>query len=312
MTIVGREGPRAIRSSSLFVQAIIGLSRRPGALLAGIIFALLIVVGLVPNVFVGPMQTVLEASGGALEPPSWQHWLGTDNYGRDMLNLLVHGTGVSLFIGIAATITAVVVGGAFGLLGGWYGGFIDTILMRIADFFLVIPSFVLAIVLAPIIRDLFPASSEVAGIRVTLLVIVVVIGFTSWAGMSRIIRAQVLSLRERPFVERSRAIGASSSRTLVRHILPNITGLLVVNGMLVLALAILTETSLSFIGLGDPQQPSWGQLLNSAQLAGAPGLGAWWFYGPPALMILIVILCATVIGNALTDVLDPRMKKTRN
>ena len=154
--------------------------------------------------------------------------------------------------------------------------------MRITDFFLVIPTFVLAIILTSLIRDLIgSATTEIFGIRMTLIVIVIVIGITSWASTARIIRSQTLSLKERAFVDRARVIGAGGGHIMSRHILPNVVNLIVANAVLVFAGAVLTETTLSFIGLGDPLQPSWGQILESSREIGAPSLGAWWYFVPP-------------------------------
>jgi peptide/nickel transport system permease protein len=146
---------------------------------------------------------------------------------------------------------------------------------------------------------------------VTLLAIVIVIGVTSWASTARIIRSQALSVKERMFVDRARVIGASSSHIMRRHILPNVVALIVANTVLVFAGAILTETTLAFIGLGDPFQPSWGQVLNAAQSSGAPGLGAWWYLVPPATCIVLVVLAFTLLGSALDDVLNPRLRGRR-
>jgi peptide/nickel transport system permease protein len=196
-----------------------------------------------------------------------------------------------------------------GIVSGFLGGRVDALLMRVTDFFLVLPTFVLALILAPIILDIVGTDAEVVGIRMTLIVVVIVIGITSWASTARIIRSQTLSVRERAFVARARVIGGSGGHIMWRHILPNVTNLIVANAVLVFAGAVLTETTLSFIGLGDPFQPSWGQILNSAQNAGAPGLGAWWYLVPPATCIVLVVLAFTLLGSALDDVLNPRRRQ---
>jgi peptide/nickel transport system permease protein len=140
----------------------------------------------------------------------------------------------------------------------------------------------------------------------TLIVIVVVIGITSWSSTARIIRAQTLSLKERAFVDRARVIGAGGGHIMRRHILPNVVNLIVANAILVFAGAVLTETTLSFVGLGDPFQPSWGQLLEAARSSGAPGLGAWWYVAPPGICIVLVVLAFTLVGSALDDILNPK------
>lgn len=280
-------------------------SRTDGVVGAAIL-VLFAVLAIAPDLIVGPLQTVTTATGASLESPSAAHLLGTDEVGRDMLNLTVHGARVSMVIGFLATVITIVLGAVVGIVSGFLGGRSDQVLMRLTDFFLVLPTFVLAIVLAPIILDIVGTDAEYFGIRATLFVIIVVIGLTSWASTARIIRSQTLSIKERMFVDRARVIGGSRAHIMRRHILPNVVNLIVANTVLTFAGAIFTETTLSFIGLGDPFAPSWGQLLNAAQEAGAPGLGAWWYIAPPAVCVVVVILAFTLVGNALDDVLNPK------
>jgi peptide/nickel transport system permease protein len=279
--------------------------------MAGVaIIAFFTVLALVPTLLVGPLETVTTASGGRLEPPSADHLLGTDTLGRDVLNLTVHGARISMLIGFLATLVTVVIGALLGIVSGFVGGRTDSVIMRITDFFLVLPTFVLALILAPIVLDII-GTGEIAGFRSTLFVIVIVIGITSWATTARIIRSQTLSVRERAFVDRARVIGAGRWHMMRVHVLPNVTGLIVANAVLVFAGAILTETTLAFIGLGDPFAPSWGQVLGAAQDAGAPGLGAWWWYVSPGVCIVLVVLAFTLIGGALDDLLNPRARGRR-
>ena len=280
-------------------------SRRDGVVGAAIL-AFFVLLALAPDLFAGPLQTVTTATGGPLEPPSAVHLLGTDEAGRDLLNLTIHGARVSMVIGLLATVITIVLGAVIGIVSGYVGGRSDQVLMRLTDFFLVLPTFVLAIVLAPIILDIVGTDAEFFGIRATLFVIIVVIGVTSWASTARIIRSQTLSIKERMFVDRARVIGSGPGRIMRRHILPNVVNLIVAQAVLTFAGAIFTETTLSFIGLGDPFAPSWGQLLNAAQESGAPGLGAWWYIAPPAICVVVVILAFTLVGNALDDVLNPK------
>jgi peptide/nickel transport system permease protein len=264
------------------------------------------ILALAPDLFVGPLQTIVTATGKPLEPPSAVHILGTDEVGRDMLNLTIHGARISMIIGLMATLITILIGALIGVLSGYVGGHLDNVLMRISDFFLVLPTIVLALILAPIMLDIIGPEAEFLGIRATLLVIVVVIGLTSWATTARVIRSQVLSLKERMFVDRARVIGSSSFRIMRRHILPNVVNLIVAQSVLTFATAVFTETTLAFIGLGDPTAPSWGELLNSAQSSGAPGLGAWWYIAPPAVSVVLVVLSFTLVGNALDDLLNPK------
>jgi peptide/nickel transport system permease protein len=285
-----------------------GLGRSDGR--AGIaILAVFALLAIAPSLFVGPLQNVVTATGASLEPPSGAHLLGTDESGRDMLNLTVHGARISMTIGLMATLITIIIGSLVGIVSGYVGGFLDTVLMRISDFFLVLPTIVLALILAPIILDIIGPEAEFLGIRATLIVIVVVIGVTSWATTARIIRSQVLSLKERMFVDRARVIGASSLQIMWRHIMPNVVNLIVAQAVLTFATAVFTETTLAFIGLGDPTAPSWGELLNSAQSSGAPGLGAWWYIAPPAASVVLVVVSFTLVGNALDDLLNPRTRR---
>ena len=275
--------------------------------LVGIVILLgFALVAALPNLFVGPLEDVTTASGMPLTGPAVAHVFGTDELGRDMLNLTVHGARISMTIGLMATIITIVIGAAFGIIAGYVGGVLDAILMRIADFFLVLPTVVLALILAPVILDVIGADAEFMGIRATLIVIVVVIGLTSWATTARIIRSQVLSVKERMFVDRARVIGAGPGRIMLHHVLPNVVNLIVAQAVLTFATAVFTETTLAFIGLGDPTAPSWGQILNAAQAAGAPGLGAWWYIAPPAVCVVLVVLAFTLVGNALDDLLNPK------
>ncbi len=285
--------------------------RRKDGVVGLAILAVFIVAALLPDLLVGALQTATTASGARFDAPSAAHIFGTDDLGRDMLNLTIHGGRVSMMIGAIATLLSVLVGALVGIVAGYLGGLLDTILMFITNFFLVLPTFVLAVILAPIILDLVGAGSEIGGVRSTLIVIAAVIGITSWASTARIIRSQTLSVRERMFVDRARVIGGGGLHIMWRHILPNVMNLIVANAVLTFAGAIFTETTLAFIGLGDPLAPSWGQILNQAQSSGAPGLGAWWYIAPPAFCVVAVVLAFTLVGNALDDVMNPKAGSAR-
>ena len=302
--------PRVRRGRSAgFVRQV--LARRTG-LIGLLILVVFAVLAIVPDLLVGPLQTAVSATGGRLQAPTAAHLLGTDEVGRDMLNLTVHGTRIAMVIGLLATVITVFLGGLIGVISGYVGGWLDTILMRISDFFLVLPTFVLALILTSMIREILGTGArEFFGIRFGLIAIVIVIGITSWSSTARIIRSQTLSLKERAFVDRARVIGAGNLHIMARHILPNVVNLIVANAVLVFAGAVLTETTLSFIGLGDPFQPSWGQILNAAETAGAAGLGAWWYFLPAGTCIVLVVLAFTMVGTAIDDVLNPRQRSRR-
>jgi peptide/nickel transport system permease protein len=276
-----------------------------------IILSFFTLMAIAPDLFVGPPETPLSATGRPLEGPSAMYWLGTDELGRDIMNLTIHGARISMSIGLLATAITIFVGALIGVVAGFLGSWTDSALMRATDFVLVLPTFVLAIILAPVILEIIGPEAEFLGLRATLLVIVVVIGITSWATTARIIRSQTLSIRERMFVDRARVIGGGSGHIMRRHIFPNVVNLIVAQAVITFAAAVFIETSLAFIGLGDPFAPSWGQILDSAQSAGAPGLGAWWYIAPPATCVVLVVLSFTLVGNALDDILNPKSQVRR-
>ena len=284
---------------------------RTDGVLGLVILLIFACLAIAPQLFVGPFETVTTSTGRPLEAPSSVHLFGTDELGRDILNMTVHGARISMSIGLMATFITIIVGALIGVISGFVGGRVDAALMRLTDFFLVLPTFVLAIILAPVILDIIGFEAEILGLRATLLVIVVVIGVTSWATTARIIRSQTLSIRERMFVDRARVIGSGQGHIMRRHIFPNVVNLIVAQAVITFAAAVFTETSLSFIGLGDPFAPSWGQILDSAQGSGAPGLGAWWYFVPPAACVVLVVLSFTLVGNALDDILNPKSRTRR-
>ena len=236
------------------------------------------------------------SSTDVLEAPSWSHILGTTENGSDVFSQLLVGTRVSVVVGFAAALISAVLGSVVGLAGGYFGGWTDRILDAFENWFLVIPTLPLMIVLA---RVLDPS----------LIVLIAVIGLTSWAGTGRIVRAQVLTLRERAFVERARALGASDTYIIRTHILPNTLPLIFANTVLIVAVAILSEAALSFLGLGDPTQISWGSMLENAFNSGAPSAGAWWYVVPPGLAITILVLAVSILGFLFEEFINPRLRE---
>lgn len=242
------------------------------------------------------MDPTCACTGAAYEPPSAEFWFGTDNLGRSVYTQTVFGARISLTVGLAATAISMVIGSLIGIAAGYYGGKTETFLMRLTDWFLVLPWLALAIVLASVLgRSLF--------------IIILVIGITSWPGTARIVRAQALSVKTRPYVERSRALGASNWHLISRHILPNVGPLIFANTILTVAIAILSETTLSFLGLGDPLAVSWGTMLDFAFSAGAATTGTWWWLVPPGLAIVFVVLAFTMCGFALDEILNPKLRE---
>jgi peptide/nickel transport system permease protein len=239
---------------------------------------------------------VTKATGGVLEPPSAEYPLGTDDVGRSVLTLLIWGTRISLFVGLFATAISMVIGTLIGIASGFTEGWTSRILFRFTEWFLVIPFLPLAIVLAAVLGR-------------SLLNIAIVIGVTSWPGTALLIRAQTLSVKERPFLERARVLGAGRWHQMSRHVLPNVMPMVFANTTLTVAIAILSETTLSFLGLGDPTRVSWGSMLDDAFEVGAMTTGAWWFIVPPGVCVVLVVLAFTLIGSALEEIFNPRLRR---
>jgi peptide/nickel transport system permease protein len=233
--------------------------------------------------------------GPIYAPPTLRHPLGLDDGGVDMLSLLIQGGRISLIVGFAATFVAMVLGGGIGVVAGYFGGWADTILMRITDYFIVIPDLPLAIIVA-----------AVWGASLTHLIFV--IALLLWTTTARIIRAQVKSVRERVYVKRARSLGATDLRIVFRHVLPQIGPLLIANTVLTVAVAIFDETALAFLGLGDPTAITWGNIIEFAFLRTAISSGAWWAVIPAGLCVALVIMGCFWLGQAIEDALNPRLK----
>ncbi|MBI5296704.1 MAG: ABC transporter permease [Chloroflexi bacterium] len=249
-----------------------------------------------------PSDIIRDEGGHGLTfaPPSVHGPLGTDDAGHDVWSQLVYGARISLMVGFMAGFIAMFVGSLFGILAGYFGGRIDNLLMRITDILLVIPDLPLMLILVATIRQLDLKISP-------LTVLIAVIGLLYWTSTARLIRSQVLTIKERQFVARARAIGAGHGHIIRKHILPQIMPLIVANTVLILSTAILVESGLAFLGLGDPTQPSWGTMLNFAFDRSAITNGAWWFYLPPGFAIVWVTLGCVLLGNVLEEMLNPRL-----
>ena len=238
---------------------------------------------------------VTRATGARLAPPSGRYWLGTDESGRSVLLLTWWGARISLLVGLAAAALSVVIGTVVGLLAGHFGGWGSAVLMRVTDFFLVLPQLVLAIALSTVL-----AHGETT--------IVLAIGVTSWPTTARIVRAQTLTVQTRPYVDRAVALGGGHWHVIGRHVLPAVMPLVLANTTLNVAGAIIGESTLSFLGLGDPTQVSWGSMLNAAWANGAVTAGAWWYLLPPGVGIVVVVLAFTLCGRALEAVFTPALR----
>lgn len=228
-------------------------------------------------------------------PPGGPHLLGTDDAGKDVLSNFIYGARVSLIVGFFASFISIVIGGAVGIVAGFYGGRLENGLMRFTDIMLVIPDFPLIVLLVALTRP-------------SLLNIILVIGLLGWTSSARLVRSQTLSVKQRKFVLRARAIGAGNGHIIRRHIFPLVLPLIVVNTVLVISLAVLNESALSFLGLSDPTKISWGQMLNFAFTRGAMSAGAWWALLIPGLGIVWLVLGCTLLGQGLEQILNPRLE----
>ena len=229
-----------------------------------------------------------------LQGPSMEHWCGTDEFGRDIFARLVHGSRVSLVVGLISVSISLLMGGAFGAIAGYYGGRVDNVIMRIMDIFLAVPSILLAMTI-------------VAALGTSLINVMLAIGVSGIPGYARIVRASVMSIKDQEFVEASRAIGAKSPTTIFREILPNCLAPIIVQATLSVAGAILSTASLIFIGLGvQPPSPEWGAMLSGGRNYLRDALHLTLF---PGLAIVITILALNLLGDGLRDALDPRLKQ---
>ena len=272
------------------------LRRRPMALvgiamLSVVIFMAVFAPWLAPY---DPKERVNVTPEDILAPPDQEHWLGRDDAGKDVLSQLIYGSRVSLTVGFVAAFFAMFIGTLVGLTAGYYGGRVSNSLMRFTDFLMVIPDLPLMLVIISVWgRGLWK--------------IILVISLLYWTYTARLVRSQVLSVKERQYVLRSRSLGASDSRIMTRHVLPQVVPLIIAQAVLVISTSIIAESTLSFLGLGDPTLISWGTMLNFA-FERAISRMAWWFILPPGIAIVWVSLSIILIGTVLEEIVNPRLK----
>jgi peptide/nickel transport system permease protein len=260
----------------------------------GLVILVVFVVVAVFGPLLAPYPTT-PTTGTVFAPPGHGHVLGTDDAGVDVFSLLLTGARVSLIVGFASAFVAMVIGGTTGVITGYFGGRVDSVLMRVADYFLVIPDVPLMVVMAA----LFGRS---------LSNIILIIALIYWASTARLIRAQTRSVRERVFVRRARSLGAGHGRVLLTHVVPQIVPLLIANTVLQIALGIYAETFVTFLGLGDPEAISWGSILQGAFAASAQTNGAWWAIVPPGVCVTLVVIGFTLVGQTVEEELNPRLR----
>ncbi|HUG34529.1 MAG TPA: ABC transporter permease [Anaerolineales bacterium] len=270
-------------------------------------FLLLFIIG--GSFFISEEQANAVSLTDRLSPPSEKYWMGTDSTGRDIFARMIYGGQISLIVGITAVFISVVVGTMVGGLAGFFGGWLDVILMRFTESMLSIPQLFLLIVLGKFIgrniEDIHILGKTFSG---SVAIVILVIGFTSWMFLARIVRANVLSLKEMDYVSVSRSLGASNLRIFFSHLIPNTMGVIIVSTTLGLAGAILAEAYVSFLGLGiQPPTASWGNMLTAAQTF--IQRGSWWMWVFPSMFIVATILSINLVGDGLRDAFDPRSSR---
>jgi peptide/nickel transport system permease protein len=285
-------GPRAGGRSASFASIIVGrMLKNPFAVWGGAVVVLLFLVAALAH-FISPYDPSAVDTGIILRPPTAGHWLGTDELGRDVLSRMIYGARISLMVGFVSIGIATVIGVIIGAISGYYGGITDEIMMRFVDVMLTFPVFFLILAVIAILEP-------------NIVNVMIVIGLTGWMGVARLVRAEFLSIKERDFVVAVRSIGQRDSLIIFKHILPNAMAPVLVSATLGVAGAILTESALSFLGIGvQPPTPSWGSILTEGKNYIE---FAWWLSLFPGLAILFTVLGYNLLGEALRDALDARI-----
>jgi len=267
--------------------------------LAGIAIAtLIILIFSAVMAYLSPYTPTQQEPANSFQPPSADHWFGTDELGRDIFTRILYGGRVSLAVGLLSTFSSILIGVIVGALSGYFGGWLDSILMRVTDAFLTFPTLFVLILLGAFLRE-----QPIPWLKNSVLVVIIIIAVLSWMWPARLVRSLFLVIREREFVTATRALGGGHSRIILRHVLPNCIGPILVSGTLQMAYAIITESGLSYLGFGvQPPTPTWGSILSTAQVHvfKAPWLA---FY--PGLMIFITVMAINYIGDGLRDAFDP-------
>ncbi len=245
---------------------------------------------------ISPWDPYKMNTGPPFAPPSSEHPLGTNDMGQDLFSQLIHGARISLMVGFVAASVNVAIGTVMGLVSGYFGGKLDEFLMRLIDIMIIIPGIPIMVLIA-------------AYLGPSIWNIIFILVIFGWTSIARVIRSQVLMIKEYPYIEASKAAGAGSLRIIFDHIMPNVVSLILPQAVLSVVGAILGEAGLSFLGLGDPTHVSWGMLLYYAQAYGAFLRNAWWWIIPPGLCITLVGLGFTFVGYALSDIFNPRLRR---
>jgi peptide/nickel transport system permease protein len=304
-SLLGHERGALARGLLAVVRVVRFVARRPLGAFGLIVIALVVLMSVAGPLLApqDPLATTSFQFTHRLQGPSTAHWMGTDESGRDLFSQFLLGARISLIVGLVAGLASALIGAAAGICAGYFGGWVDRVLTFLDDWFLVIPFVPFAVLIAALLQD---DARQVPGGKTGIIVLVLAI--TGWAGTTRIVRAQVLSLRERQFVERARSQGASHVWIMRRHILPNVMPLVWANSVLIVALSILGEAGLSYFGLGDPDSFSWGTILYNGFQAGAINQGAWWYVVPPGVAITVFVLAFFAVGQVIEDAANPQFQ----
>ncbi|ABR49457.1 binding-protein-dependent transport systems inner membrane component [Alkaliphilus metalliredigens QYMF] len=230
-----------------------------------------------------------------LEPPSAAHWLGTTDVGRDIYSQVILGTRTALTVGILAALLVTFVGATVGIIAGYFGGIVDAILMRIVDFFYAIPFIPFVIVLAAVLKP-------------SMWNVILAVSMLSWRTVARLVRSQVLSIAKRPFIKAAKVTGAGHTRIMFKYILPNVIPLILLEMAFMVNFAIMAEASIAFLGFGDPNKASWGQILHINFLTGN-SRNAWWWTAPPGIAIVLLLVSIFFVARALEEIVDPRLRR---
>jgi peptide/nickel transport system permease protein len=291
LAVIWRVGNRATSAGAAGAASSFRFHRSRRSLVGAALLALLGAAALLAPLLAPFDPDLIDLGAGRLLPPSLSHWMGTDELGRDLFSRVLYGARVSLLIGFLAVAIAVSIGTAVGAAAGYSGGWLDALLMRIVDLFLSFPRLVLLITVVALFQPSIP-------------LIIIVLGLTGWMGVSRLVRGQVLSVREREYVQAARAMGYGPGRILGRHVLPNVATPIIVAATLGIGNAILAEAALSYLGLGvQPPVASWGTIIQSG---GDRLIDAWWIATFPGLAIVVTVMSFNLVGDSLRDALDPR------
>lgn len=271
--------------------------RNPAGMTGLVVLVVIIVLAILAPVLA--LQRMLDVTqlldSPRYAPPSAEHPFGTDHQGREIWVRMLWGARVSLVVGFAATAMSMIIGTIIGIAAGHFSGWVGGLLMRIVDFFLVLPSLILAIVLAAVLAR-------------GVTTIVIAIGLTSWAGTARVVRSQTLSIESRDYVQRARVLGAGHWHIIVKHLLPAVLPLVLANTTLTVGSAIISESTLSFLGLGDTTKQSWGTILKNSMDVSAATSGYWWYVLIPGLAILLVVMVFTLVGRAVESIVNPTLR----